>query len=70
MFSLSYKSQNKAQPNYSGNCLGILFQTEEQAWNYLSLVEKDNFILEASLKELENYKPRKRFVYATTRSWE
>ena len=53
-----------------GTCLGVLFDTEEKAWSYLSLVEKDNYILETNLIELENYKPSNRVVYATTRSWE
>ena len=70
MFSLSYKIQSKSESNVFGNCLGVLFDTEQKAWSYLDLVEKDNYILEANLKELENYKPRKSYVYATTRSWE
>jgi hypothetical protein len=70
MFSLSYKIQSKSESNVFGTCLGILFDSEQKAWSYLDLVEKDNYILEANLKELENYKPSKRVVIATTRSWE
>jgi hypothetical protein len=70
MFSLSYKIQSKSESNVFGNCLGVVFDTEEKAWSYLDLVEKDNYILECNLKELENYKPSKRVVFATTRSWE
>ena len=69
MFKLQYKIQSKTQ-NVFGTCLGVLFDTEEKAWSYLSLVEKDNYILETNLIELENYKPSNRVVYATTRSWE
>lgn len=70
MFSLQYKSQNKANKNEFSTCLGMLFNTEENAWSYLDLVEKNNYILETNLVELKNYKPSKRVVYATTRSWE
>ena len=70
MFSLQYKSQNKANQNEFSTCLGILFTTEENAWSYLDLVEKNNYILECNLKELENYKPSNRKVFATTRSYE
>jgi hypothetical protein len=70
MFSLSYKIQSKSESNVFGTCLGVLFDTEEKAWSYLDLVEKTNYILECNLRELENYKPSKRVVIATTRSWE
>jgi hypothetical protein len=70
MFSLQYKIQSKKENNVFGTCLGVLFDTEEKAWNYLSLVEKDNYILETNLIELENYKPSNRVVFATTRSYE
>lgn len=70
MFSLKYKIQNKVNTNEFGTCLGILFNTEESAWSYLDLVEKKNYILECDLVELPNYKPSKRVVFATTRSWE
>ena len=70
MFSLSYKIQSKSESNVFGNCLGILCPTEEYANNMLDLIAKDNYILETNLKELENYKPSNRKVFATTRSWE
>ena len=70
MFSLSYKIQSKSESNVFGNCLGILCPTEEYANEMLDLIAKDNYILETNLKELENYKPSNRKVFATTRSWE
>ena len=70
MFSLSYKIQSKSESDVFGNCLGILCPTEEYANNMLDLIAKDNYILETNLKELENYKPSNRKVFATTRSWE
>ena len=70
MFKLSYKIQSKSENNVFGNCLGILCPTEEYANNMLDLVAVDNYILECNIVELENYKPSKRVVYATTRSWE
>ena len=70
MFSLSYKVQSKSESNVFGTCLGVLFDSEQKAWSYLDLVEKDNYILECNLRELLDYKPSKRVVIATTRSWE
>jgi hypothetical protein len=68
MFSLSYKIEYSE--NEFGTCLGVLCPTEEYANNMLDLLSERGTILECSLKELENYKPSKRVVYATTRSWE
>jgi hypothetical protein len=75
MFSLSYKIEYNTNPAYPlskefGTCLGYLVETEEQANEALDLLAKRGTILEASLKELPNYKPSNRKVYATTRSFE
>ena len=70
MFKLQYKIQSISEPNISGTCLGILCPSEEYANNMLDLIAKDNYILETNLIELKDYKPSKRVVYATTRSWE
>lgn len=70
MFSLSYKIQSKSESNVFGTCLGVLCPSEEYANEMLDLIAKDNYILETNLKELENYKPSNRKVFATTRSWE
>lgn len=69
MFSLSYSSKSKTE-NWGGQCSGIWFNTEQEAWAYLDLVAVREYILTASLTEDKNYKPRKRLVYATSRSWE
>jgi hypothetical protein len=69
MFKLQYKIQHSE--NEFGTCLGILCPTEEYANNMLDLLVKDGgIILETNLIELKDYKPSKRVVYATTRSWE
>ena len=75
MFSLSYKIEYNTNPNYPlskefGTCLGVLCPTEEYANNMLDLLAERGTILETNLRELENYTPSKRVVYATTRSWE
>lgn len=53
MFSLSYKVQSKTE-NVFGSTSGVVFATEEMAWNFLALEEKDNYILETTLTELPN----------------
>jgi hypothetical protein len=68
MFSLSYKVQY-SDTEFS-TCLGLLCPTEEYANEMLDLLSERGTILETSLRELENYKPSTRKVYATTRSWE
>ena len=68
MFSLSYKIQYSE--NEFGTCLGVLCPTEQYANNMLDLLAERGTILESNLRELENYKPSTRKVYATTRSWE
>jgi len=68
MFSLSYKVQY-SDTEFS-TCLGLLCPTEEYANEMLDLISERGTILETSLRELENYTPSNRQVYATTRSWE
>lgn len=69
-FKLSYKVTTPS--GGIGNCSGILFNTEQNANNYLDLlVSKGETILECNIEDItETYKPRKSVVYATTRSWE
>jgi hypothetical protein len=50
-------------------CLGVIFNSEIEANNYLDLVALTGTILETNLVEIE-YTPRNSVVYATTRSWE
>jgi hypothetical protein len=68
MFSLSYKVQY-SDTEFS-TCLGLLCPTEEYANEMLDLISERGTILETNLRELENYTPSNRVVYATTRSWE
>jgi hypothetical protein len=75
MFSLSYKIEYNTDPAYPlsknfGTCLGVLVNNEIEANEMLDLLAKRGTILETNLKELVDYKPSKRVVYATTRSWE
>jgi len=76
MFSLSYKIEHAIDERYPmsppsiGTCLGVLCPTEEYANEMLDLLSQRGTILECSLKELVDYKPRNVVVYATTRSWE
>ena len=52
-----------------GKCSGILFNTEQNANDYLDLlVSKGETILECNISEVET--PRERRFIATTRSWE
>jgi hypothetical protein len=69
MFSLSYSVQSKTK-NEGGQTGGLWFNTEQEAWAYLDLEAKDNYILTAYLTEDKNRVPRKRHIIATTRSWE
>ena len=75
MFSLSYKVEMNTNPLYPlsrqfSTCLGVLMNTEQDANEYLDLLALKGTILETNLRELENYTPSNRQVYATTRSWE
>lgn len=74
-YKLQYKIEYNTNPNYPlskefGTCLGIIFNSEVEANNYLDLLSERGTILETNLIELNNYTPSKRVVYATTRSWE
>jgi len=75
MFSLKYTIEYNTDPAYPlsknfGTCLGYLVETEEQANEALDLLALRGTILTVSLDEIKDYKPSKRVVYATTRSWE
>jgi hypothetical protein len=75
MFSLSYKIEYNTNPEYPlsknfGTCLGVLVKDEYAANEMLDLLSLKGTILETNLKELVDYKPSNRVVYATTRSWE
>ena len=70
---LQYRVEYNTNPNYPlskefGTCLGVLFNTEQQAWAYLDLVAQRGTILEASISDVPT--PPKRTIIATTRSWE
>ena len=62
MFSLNY--------TVGGSSTTLLVNSEEYANKYLDLVSETKVIDTVTLTELPNYKPSKRVVYATTRSWE
>ena len=73
-FKLSYRMELDTNPRYPlgkefSTCLGIIFNSEIEANNYLDLVALTGTILETNLEEIE-YTPRNSVVYATTRSWE
>jgi hypothetical protein len=73
-FKLSYRVELDTNPRYPlmkefSTCLGIIFNSEIEANNYLDLVALKGTILETRLDEIE-YTPRNSVVYATTRSWE
>jgi len=73
-FKLSYRVELDTNPRYPlmkefSTCLGIIFNSEIEANNYLDLVALKGTILETNLVEIE-YTPRNSVVYATNRSWE
>ena len=73
-FKLSYRVEYNTNPRYPlmkefSTCLGIIFNSEIEANNYLDLLALKGTILETRLDEIE-YTPRNSVVYATTRSWE
>ena len=73
-YKLSYRVEHNTNPAYPlmkefSTCLGVIFNSEIQANNYLDLVALTGTILETNLEAIE-YTPRKSVVYATTRSWE
>jgi hypothetical protein len=74
-YKLQYEIEYNVNPNYPnskefGNCLGIIFNSEEEVNEHLDLMAKRGTILTTNVIELENYVPRKRHIIATTRSWE
>ena len=74
-YKLQYKIEYNTDPAYPlsknfGTCLGVIFDSEEKVNNYLDLLAERGTILETNVIELENYQPRERLVYATTRSYE
>ena len=73
-YKLSYRVEYNTNPNYPlmkefSTCLGIIFNSEIEANNYLDLLALKGTILETRLDEIE-YTPSKYVPYATTRSWE
>ena len=73
-WKLSYRVELDTNPKYPlmkefSTCLGIIFNTEIQANNYLDLVALKGTILETNLEEIE-YTPSKYVPYATNRSFE
>ena len=74
-YKLQYEIEYNVNPNYPkskefGNCLGIIFKSEEEVNEYLDILATRGTILTTNVIELENYVPRKRHIIATTRSWE
>ena len=74
-YKLQYEIEYNVNPNYPnskefGNCLGIIFKSEEEVNDYLDFLATKGTILTTNVIALENYTPSKRYVYATTRSWE
>jgi len=74
MFSLKYKVEYNSNPNYplsrEFSTTTLVVPSEVYANEYLDIVALQGTILEVTLTELPNYKPSKRVVFATTRSWE
>lgn len=73
-YKLSYRVELDTNPAYPlmkefSTCLGIIFNSEIQANNYLDLVALKGTILETNLEEIE-YTPSKYVPYATNRSFE
>jgi hypothetical protein len=73
-YKLSYRVELNTNPKYPlmkefSTCLGIIFNSEIQANEYLDLVALTGTILETNLVEIE-YTPRNTIVYGTNRSWE
>ena len=74
MFSLNYRVEYNTNPNYplsrEFSTTTLVVPTEEYANEMLDLISERGTILETNLRELENYTPSNRQVFATTRSWE
>jgi hypothetical protein len=73
-WKLSFRVELNTNPKYPlmkefSTCLGVIFNSEIQANEYLDLVALTGTILETNLVEIE-YTPSKYVAYATNRSWE
>jgi hypothetical protein len=73
-YKLSYRMEYNSNPAYPlmkefSTCLGVIFNSEIQANEYLDLLALKGTILETNLEEIE-YTPSKYVAYATNRSWE
>ena len=73
-YKLSYRVEYNTNPAYPlmkefSTCLGVIFNSEVQANEYLDLLALRGTILETNLEEIE-YTPSKYVPYATNRSWE
>lgn len=73
-YKLSFRVEYNTNPAYPlmkefSTCLGVIFNSEVQANEYLDLVALKGTILETNLEEIE-YTPSKYVPYATNRSWE
>ena len=73
-YKLSYRVEYNTNPAYPlmkefSTCLGVIFNSEVQANEYLDLVALKGTILETNLEEIE-YTPSKYVAYATNRSFE
>jgi hypothetical protein len=73
-WKLSFRVELNTNPKYPlmkefSTCLGVIFNSEIQANEYLDLVALTGTILETNLEEIE-YTPSKYVAYATNRSWE
>ena len=73
-YKLSYRMEYNPNPAYPlmkefSTCLGVIFDSEIQANEYLDLLALKGTILETNLEEIE-YTPSKYVAYATNRSWE
>ena len=74
-YKLQYEIEYNVNPNYPnskefGNCLGIIFKSEEEVNSHLDFMATKGTILTTNVIELDNYTPSNRYVYATSRSWE
>jgi hypothetical protein len=73
-YKLSYRVEYNTNPAYPlmkefSTCLGVIFNSEIEANEYLDLLALRGTILETNLEEIE-YTPSKYVPYATNRSWE
>ena len=73
-YKLSYRVEYNTNPAYPlmkefSTCLGVIFNSEIEANEYLDLLALRGTILETNLEEIE-YTPSKYVAYATSRSFE